>query len=144
LRFFLLMTTSLMMFAGCSSETSETNWEPSPTFEAGNLVLYGVEGKFSITRLAPEGKGFGTGGHYRTLFWGDKDELIKKKYKMIAINKEEETKKLYEWGIDLMPENDETGATAQSGAKFGLDPGIWKIEITVDGEPFTSFVVEAK
>jgi hypothetical protein len=43
--------------------------------------------------------------------------------------------KLYEWEID----------NKQSGAKFVLDHvGLWKIDVLVDDEPYTNFIVEAK
>jgi|GEM_PF-5278157 len=47
----------------------------------------------------------------------------------------DKTVKLYEWDID----------NHRSGAKFGLDKeGLWKIDVTVDDEPYTSFIIEAK
>jgi hypothetical protein len=62
---------------------------------------------------------------------------------MVAVNNEGVNKKLYEWDIRSISGNDKTGAAAESGAKIALNPGIWRIDVTINEEPFTSFVVEA-
>jgi hypothetical protein len=64
------------------------------------------------------------------------EEFNGKGYKMVATHKDIcETVELYEWEID----------NKQSGAKFVLDKeGLWKIDVSVDDEPYTSFIVEAK
>jgi hypothetical protein len=54
-RYSFLIVVCWMMIAGCTNESNVDGWEPSPTFKAGDLVLYGTEGKFGIVRLAPEG-----------------------------------------------------------------------------------------
>ncbi|MGM0840364.1 MAG: hypothetical protein ACQEWE_06555 [Bacillota bacterium] len=55
---------------------------------------------------------------------------------MVATHKEtDETIHLYEWGIE----------NHRSGAKFALGrEGLWKIDVTVDEEELTSFVVKVE
>ena len=55
---------------------------------------------------------------------------------MMATHKDSnETVNLYENEIQNM----------QSDAKFGLNKGgLWKIDVLIDGDEFTSFIVEAR
>lgn len=128
-----------LLLSGCV-EAKTINWEPNPTFIDDNMTLHGTEGKFGIIKA--NGEGFepefpvGEGRLYHVYFFDSAKDFNGKKYKMMATHKDSgETVKLYEWDIE----------NKQSGAKFGLDKtGLWKIDVSVDDEQYTSFVVEAK
>jgi hypothetical protein len=129
-----------LLLSGCV-EDKTVNWEPSPTFIADNMTFHGTEEKFGIIKA--NGEGFepefpvvGQGRLYHVYFLDSAKDFNGKKYKMMATHKDTgETVKLYEWDIE----------NKQSGAKFGLDKtGLWKIDVSVDDEQYTSFIVEAK
>lgn len=134
----LLVVVGLLL-SGCV-EDKTVNWEPSPTFMADNMTLHGTEGKFGIIKA--NGEGFepefpvGEGRLYHVYFLDSPKDFKGKKYKMMATHKDTgEIVELYELDIEKK----------LSGAKFFLDKtGLWKIDVSVDDEQYTSFIVEAK
>ncbi len=128
-----------LLLSGCIEEEKTVSWELSPPFNAENLTLHGIEGKFGIIKV--NGEGFepefpvDQGRLYHVLFLDSSKDFNGKKYKMIALHQDaDESIKLYE---DTIESN-------KSGAKFFLDKkGLWKIDVFIDDEHYTSFIVEA-
>jgi hypothetical protein len=136
----LLVVLFMAFLSGCSPQEEEIVWKESDQFEHDDMKLYGTEGKFGIVKL--NGKAgepafpVGEGRHYGVYFLENSTDHNAKKYRMSATHKDsKEPVKLYEWGI----------GNNESGAKFFLDKeGLWKIDVTVDGDPLTSFIVRAE
>jgi hypothetical protein len=128
-----------IFLSGCA-DNDTTNWKVSSTFTDGNMKLYGTEGKFGIIKANGESGEpefpVGKGRLYNIYFLKSAEDFKGKRYKMVATHKDSgETVDLYEWEIE----------NNQSGAKFVLDKeGLWKINVSVDGKPYTSFIVESK
>lgn len=125
-------------------ESPGGGWVVSPAFQAGKHVLYGNEGRFGMIRRNGPGDDLfraNRGGLYQLFFWGDEKEL-QGKYRLMATHKETgERRQLYEWPIQ--PGGSETGSTAQSGGKFGLNrPGLWALEVYVNDKLFDRIVVD--
>ncbi|EDL66405.1 hypothetical protein [Bacillus sp. SG-1] len=139
-KFKFLLVLILFSLSACSSNNEEIVWQESEPFIKDNLTLYGTEGEFGITKVNGEEDEpafpVGQGRHYYVYLLDDSADFNGKKYTMTATHKEtDETVQLYEWGID----------NNQSGAKFALDKeGLWKIDVSVDDEHLTSFVVRAE
>lgn len=127
-----------LMLSGCVDD--ETDWVTSSTFITNNLTLHGSEGKFGIVKANGESDEpefpVGKGRLYHVYFLDSAETFSGKKYKMLATHQNsEEHVDLYEAIIE----------NNQSGAKFLLEKsGLWKIDVLVNDEQFTSFIVEAK
>ncbi|PLS16511.1 hypothetical protein CVD28_15610 [Bacillus sp. M6-12] len=127
--------------------TQQTDLNES--FKINGETFYGIKNKFAIRKMNgsndPEFPAGSRGGHYVTYFWGEKDALIGKKYKMIATHEVTgESAQLYEWEI-ASNMNPLINADAQSGAKFGFDKeGRYRIDVTVSQQKFASFTVHAE
>ncbi len=131
---------SSLLLVGCS-EDNTMEWKQTPAFISDDMDLHGTKGKFGIRKVngevvEPEFPVVGQGRLYQLYFLDSAKDFNGKTYKMLATHKDsEETIELYEDNI----------VNNQSGAKFGLDKtGLWKIDILVENERFTSFVIEAK
>lgn len=129
----------VLLLTACAS-SDETYWGLSATFTHDNNTLFGTKEKFGIIKTNGESNEpefpVGQGRQYRVYFLDDIKDLNGKKYKMMATHKDSnETVNLYENEIQNM----------QSDAKFGLNKGgLWKIDVLIDGDEFTSFIVEAR
>ena len=125
---------------GFTDDEPVANWELSPTFTYENMTLHGVEGEFGILKVNGESDEpefpVSEGRLYHIYFLGSDEDFNGERYKMEATHKDTgETVELYEWGV----------GNRQSGAKFVLDKeGNWRIDVSVDNEPYASFIVEAK
>ncbi|MDW0114121.1 hypothetical protein QT711_13065 [Sporosarcina saromensis] len=134
-----LFIVTWLVLVGCTNDDA-AKWEVSPTFTVDDKTFYGTEGKFGMIKANGEvdESAFpaGKGRLYEVHFLDSDKSYDGEKYKMVATHKESgETVKLYEWDI----------VDKQSGAKFALDEaGLWNIEVEIDGEPLTSFVVKAE
>lgn len=131
--FFLLV----IVLAGCASNVTkqeEANWQVSPTFTKDDQVLYGTEGKFGMINIncgsdpvfpAEEGR------LYRAYFLENVEGYSK--YQITATHKQSgRTEKLLDMDIAEVSE-----------FKFGVnEAGRWKMDVTIDGEPYTDFVLE--
>jgi hypothetical protein len=133
------MILVVLLLTACAS-SDETYWGLSATFTHDNNTLFGTKGKFGIIKTNGESNEpefpVGQGRQYHVYFLDDIKDLNGKKYKMMATHKDsDKTVNLYENEIQNM----------QSGAKFGLNKGgLWKIDVLIDGDEFTSFIVEAR
>lgn len=133
---FLIGLSIAICLSGCSEEEGDI----SAPFEYEGLSMYGTEGKFGIVKVNGESSAppfpVGEGRHYEVYFLDESADYTGKTYTMTATHKEtEETIYLYEAGI----------GNYKSGAKFVLGrEGLWRIDVSVDEEPLTSFVVEVK
>ncbi|MBT2644332.1 hypothetical protein J7I80_18980 [Bacillus sp. ISL-41] len=129
----------VLLLTACAS-SDETYWGLSATFTHDNNTLFGTKEKFGVIKTNGESNEpefpVGQGRQYRVYFLDDIKDLNGKKYKMMATHKDSnETVNLYENEIQNM----------QSDAKFGLNKGgLWKIDVLIDGDEFTSFIVEAR
>ncbi|MFG6113945.1 hypothetical protein ACGTN9_02060 [Halobacillus sp. MO56] len=141
----------LLLLIACSSEAEQKEvWSKDETFEVEDRTYYGKEGKFAIVKENGESDeaAFPAGPQgrlYSVFFWGDPEELIGKEYTLIATHEEaDESIELYKKAISGNSFED-ISADAASGAKFGLDkPGLWLMEVLVEGEDFASFIIEAE
>jgi len=142
MRISLLLLALVLLLFGCTEDknANDRDWKLSPAFNVDNLSLSGTEGKFGIIKANGESDEpefpVGEGRKYHVYFLDSAKDFNGKKYKMNATHKDTgDAVKLYEWNIE----------NKQSGAKFVLDKtGLWKIDVTIDEKPYTSFVVEAK
>jgi hypothetical protein len=130
----------VIVLSGCSEEKEAAPWKVSDPFEHDGMTMHGTKGKFGVIKVNGESDEpafpVGEGRHYELHFLGDSSGLNGKTYNMTATHKDsEESVFLYESVID----------NNRSGAKFVLESeGLWKIDVSVDEEPLTSFVVEAE
>ncbi|UYZ24057.1 hypothetical protein [Mesobacillus jeotgali] len=134
-----LLVLVLFILNACTNR-DEPYWGLSTTFTNDGKTLFGIEDQFGMMKLngetdEPEFPA-GKGRYYKLYFLDSNKDLTGKQYKMIGTHKDSgETKELYQQEIMGM----------QSEAKFGLDQnGLWKIDILIDDEEYSSFVVEAK
>jgi len=149
LRYLIILLSMLVFITGCSAEKTDTNvqeWTVSPSFEAGNITLYGNQGRLGIIRQNGDGNDLfnvGAGRLYGLYFWGNSDQF-KGKYKLVGVHKEtEDNVQLYEW--DIQTGQNPAEADAFSGGKFGLDKaGLWRLDVYVGDELFDSIVVDVK
>lgn len=127
-----------IFLSGCSESEKTTTWNASESFTQENLTLYGTKGKFGIIKVNGEANEpefpVGQGRRYDVYFFDKSKEINGKKYKLSAIHKDsKEAIQLYEWDIE----------NKKSGAKFFLDKeGLWKFNVSIDDEPYTSFIIE--
>jgi hypothetical protein len=134
-----LLVAAGFLLLGCTDSGPE-NWNESPTYTFEDKILYGTEGKFGIMKLNGESDEpefpLNEGRHYQVYFFEPTEDFNGDQYRMTATHEEEDKAvELYEWPID----------DKQSGAKFVLDKkGLWKIDVTVDDEPYTSFIVKVE
>ncbi|WP_394189125.1 hypothetical protein [Paenisporosarcina quisquiliarum] len=135
-----ILFLSSFLLVGCS-EDNTIDWKPTPAFIADDMDLHGTKGEFGIRKVngevvEPEFPVVDQGRLYQLYFLDSTKDFNGKTYKMLATHKDsEETIELYEDSIE----------NNQSGAKFVLEKtGLWKIDILVDNELYTSFVIEAK
>ncbi|TFB22060.1 hypothetical protein E3U55_07095 [Filobacillus milosensis] len=143
----------LLIVVACDSQSTESNNHTDSSFEVNNQTLHGEEGKFGIIKVngeenEPEFIAGTVGRLYYLYFWGNEDGMIGKEYRMEATHQETgETKILYEDMIQRPFSETNIDADAASGAKFAFnteDAGWWTIDIFIDDEPFSSFMIEAK
>ncbi|WP_070119548.1 hypothetical protein [Bacillus marinisedimentorum] len=120
---------------------SVIDWEKESVFTHHEMKLHGTETKFGIKKVngkdgEPAFPAGSTGREYNVYFLDRSKNFNGKKYEMTATHtKTGKTVKLYEWDIN----------NNRSVAKFSLDnTGIWKIDVTVDRAPYTSFIVKAE
>jgi hypothetical protein len=144
--FLILSIFTLLFLLGCESDDRSTDWKVSPTFKAGDVTLYGNEGRFGMIKMSGNNDEFfveGKGGLYHIYFWGETQKLHGK-YKLVATHKETEDEViLYEWPIQT-GKND-ANADAHSGGKFGLKKsGLWRLDVFVNEVHFDSMVVDVK
>ncbi|XXM73126.1 hypothetical protein ACQ0QQ_04290 [Lysinibacillus sphaericus] len=135
---FLICIFAAVSLSGCTEKSDEIAMSDSKTVK--KEPMYGTEGKFEIVKVngSSDEPPFpvGEGRHYEVYFLGDSTDFNGKKYSMTATHEEtEENFDLYEAVIN----------NNRSGAKFALErAGVWKVEVAVDDEPFTSFNIEAE
>ncbi|MBT2640391.1 MULTISPECIES: hypothetical protein [unclassified Bacillus (in: firmicutes)] len=134
-----LLILVLLILNACSN-SDEPYWGLSATFTKDGKHLSGTEDQFGMTKMngetdEPEFPA-GKGRHYKLYFLDNSKDLTGKKYKMIGTHKDSgKSRELYQQEIMSM----------QSEAKFGFDEkGLWKIDIFIDDEEYSSFVVEAR
>ncbi|WP_028784214.1 hypothetical protein [Thalassobacillus devorans] len=141
----------LLFFLACSSEAGQKEvWSKDETFEVDGRTYYGKEGKFAIVKengkddesdfpAGPQGR------LYSVYFWGDLEGLVGKSYTLTATHENaDEARELYSKMIGKNT-GDHISADAVSGAKFSLGkPGLWLMEVSVEGENFASFIIEAE
>lgn len=132
-KFIFSMFLVLIFLAGCANNNEASDWKESPTFTKENQVLYGTEGKFGMINInGPDKPVFPAeqGRLYRIYFLEDVKGYSK--YKITATHQDTgDSEKL----IDT-----EIGEETEAKLGFG-ESGFWKIDVTIDGEPYTDFVV---
>ncbi|MBW7458255.1 hypothetical protein ACFOLF_34435 [Paenibacillus sepulcri] len=135
----------MILITACSASNYDREWEPSGTFEAGGLTMYGKENRLGFV---PRGNSvISKGGHFTIYFWG-KPEEIADTFKLMGVHqKTGAIETLYsDWEV-TRTEN-KVGADAQGGVKFNLDQdgtkkGKWRLEVYMGDTYFDSIVVEA-
>ena len=134
-----LLILVLFILSACTN-SDEPYWGLSATFTNEGKTLFGTEDQFGMMKLNGESDEpkfpAGKGRQYKLYFLDNSKDLTGKKYMMIGTHKDSgEIMELYQQEIMSM----------QSEAKFGLDQkGLWKIDILIDDEEYSSFVVEAR
>jgi hypothetical protein len=147
-KIFLLSLLMLSVFLnGCNSRNKAED-QASPTFISGVYTLYGTEGKIGI--LAPGGFKANVSNKYMWHFWGTKEELSQKQFKVEAIDLKTgeihqalQIEKMSVWeysGIGVGPLNG-ADASVPTNMKF-LSSGNWKLNAYLGGHFFGSVVVE--
>jgi hypothetical protein len=136
---------------GCSFK-KKVDVQASPTFKSGNYILQGVEGRIGI--LATGGFKSKSPNKYMWHFWGTKEELARKPFKVEAIDLKTGEKhqvllegmgtpnKKYVWEYDsLGGPNNGADAHVPSGLEFPHS-GKWSLDAYLGGELFGSLVVD--
>jgi hypothetical protein len=147
-----LIILSIFITNGCSSE-KKVDIQTSPTFKSGNYILQGVEGRIGI--LGPGGFKANSGNKYMWHFWGTKEELSRRPFKVEAIDLKTGEKhqvlltemgtpnKKLVWAYDSGLGGPNNGADAHLPSGLELpNPGRWKLDVYLGGELFGSVVVD--
>ncbi|AXI00930.1 hypothetical protein DV702_15160 [Sporosarcina sp. PTS2304] len=130
--FFIILV--LLFLVGCAPDNEADDWKVSPTFTKESQVLYGTEGKFGMINInGPDQPVFPAeqGRLYRMYFLEDVNEYST--FKIIATHQNT--------GASEQLIDTEIGEETEAKLGFG-ESGLWKMDVTVDGEPYTDFVVE--
>jgi hypothetical protein len=141
-----------IILLGC---TSKEIVEPSPFFRSENITLQGKEGKIGI--LNNSSFTAGKGNKYMWHFWGTKEELSQKPFKVVAIDlkTEKEYPVLVEgagtvneklvWEYEGGPSGPVNGADAHIPSYMELPTkGLWELNAYLDDEFFGSIIVSVK
>lgn len=150
--FLLSLLILIILLIGCKSEKKVED-QASPTFTSGVYTFYGIEGKIGI--LAPGGFKAKVGNKYMWHFWGTKEELSQKPFRVEAINLKTgqkhqallenlgtpDEKHVWEYNGLLGGPNNGANAHMPSGMELPSS-GKWKFDAYLGGELFGSVVVE--
>ena len=140
--FLVILFVLCALLIGCTKKDT-TDWTQSPTFTYENITMYGTEGKIGIVRVngKPDEPGVldfpATQGRlYEIYFFEQLNDMLGKDFKMEAsLQDSDETVQLVKsvfWG-------------SKTRAKFGFgQEGLWKITVTIDDKPYTSFIIQAE
>lgn len=161
----LLMT----VLVGCTEETSSKDkWDVSPTFEVpvnfgdgsqGEYIFIGEEEKLGILLgSGKEGEAEAQpiiaeqGNKYMWRFVGEKEQYGK--LKVVGKNEKGEehkilvnnagtssSEKVWEYPEVMISPNDVDGSLVPSFLEFPT-PGLWKLIVYIDNQPFGEFVVD--
>lgn len=127
-----------LFLTGCMDNNDSASWKATPTFTEDGTTLYGIDGKFGVSKVngeTDEPEFPATQGRLYDIHFLE-NELNGENYKITATHQDT-------GNIVTLTEQEMYGKYGQ--AKFGFDEsGLWKIDVTVDDEPYTDFIVEAK
>lgn len=130
----IIIMFAFLLLIGCSE-----SWQADPTFTFDNRQVFGKEGIFAIEKSnginAEPAFPVGSGGRLYHLYFLDED-FSGQRFKLTATQENsEEIITFYKWNIE----------NNQSGTKFGFEQeGLWKIQVLVDDNFYTEFIIEAK
>ena len=138
----ILFFLCLLSIFGCTGEDKDTNkdnWKESPTFIHDGKTMYGVEGKVGIVKENGEEKEpffpATQGRLYNISFFEDAKEFYGKEAKITATNQNT--------GDTVELAKIRVSSTMSSKLSFNKE-GLWKVDITIEDKPFTSFVIKAE
>lgn len=124
------------------------DWQETPTFSVAvttsdgkkvDYVMRGEEGRFGFIDSPFIA---GQSNKYMWHFWGNANELVGKTLKVTGVSQSASTK------VDVLT-TDLSGpnntATAHVPSTMSLPtPGLWRLDVTVDGRPIGSVVVRVQ
>ncbi|MEI3605310.1 hypothetical protein SPD48_06355 [Pseudogracilibacillus sp. SE30717A] len=126
---------SMIIITGCAEK--EEHWRKSPLISFNDVVYYGTDQIFGMTKMngdmnEPDFQK-GQARLYHITFFDHTEENVGKTYKLTAFH--EETGKT----VDLSQDE----IQGENAAKVKFDKsGFWKIEVFIDEELYTSFIVD--
>jgi hypothetical protein len=132
----LMLITTVTL--GCKKQDLDV--QASPTFKSGVYTLQGIEGRIGI--LAPGGFIANKPNKYMWHFWGTKEELSQKPFRVEAIDLKtgDKHQALQIESIGVSPLNG-ADASIPSNMEFPSS-GKWKLDAYLGGRLFGSVVVE--
>jgi hypothetical protein len=150
--FSLIVIFCFLIVIGC--ESTQEVYNPSPSFMSGDLKMVGIEGNLAI--LDP----YIIAGQTPKVmwhFWGTKEELGQKPFRVEAINLKTKKKvkalvlipdnntKEMVWEYDVSPGGPNNGADANIPSNISLPTsGLWKLDAYLGGKLKGSIIVDVK
>ncbi len=130
-----LIFLSFLLIVGCSEK--EEHWRKSPLISIDDLVYYGSDQVFGMTKMngnldEPDFQK-GQARLYQITFFDHTEQYVGKTYKLTGFHEETgETVDLYQDEIQ-----------GENAAKIKFDKtGFWKIEVLIDNELYTNFIID--
>ncbi|MBO1003656.1 hypothetical protein ACFSKI_12655 [Pseudogracilibacillus auburnensis] len=125
----------ILFIFGCNGQ--DKNWRQNGSVSVADVDYIGAEASFGITKINgdPNEPHFlkDQGRLYQLSFFDHTDQLVGKTYTLIATH--EDTGKIVELYKDEIQ--------GENAAKIGFDErGFWTIDVMIDEEVYTSFVIE--
>jgi hypothetical protein len=150
----LFLLLFVILLSGCRPE-NKVAIQASPTFKSGVYTFYGLEGNIGL--LAPGGFIANKANKYMWHFWGTKEELAQKPFRVEAINLKTNKKVK---ALALIPDNNtlemvweyagslggpNNGADAHLPSSLKLPTsGLWQLDAYLGGKLKGSIVVDVK
>ncbi|WP_404427019.1 hypothetical protein LG296_12835 [Ureibacillus chungkukjangi] len=141
IRFIGIMCIVCVLFlVGCKADdTDEDSWKESPTFYIDDKKMYGVKGEIGLERLNGE---------------ENEPDFPATQGRLYNIHFFDASKEFYGEQAVITATHQNTGKTIElynlitssiASAKFGFeDEGLWKISVSINEEPYTSFIIRAE
>jgi hypothetical protein len=152
--FIISLLMLIILLSGCKAER-KAEVQASPTFKSGVYTLQGIEGKMGI--LANGGFKVKQANKYMWHFWGTKEELSQKPFRVEAINLKTGKKqkvlldgmgtpnKEFVWEYPSIGVGPHNGADASVPSGMELpSTGKWQLDAYLGGKFFGSVVIEVR
>jgi hypothetical protein len=151
-RTFLIFICCFIFIIGC--ESTKEVFNPSPEFMSGVQKMVGIEGNIGI--LGPDFIA-DKGNKYMWHFWGTKEELDQKPFRVEAINlktnekvkalvivQDNNTQEMV-WEYDTLPGGPNNGADAHIPSNLKLSTsGLWRLDAYLGGNLKGSIIIDVK
>lgn len=142
--FFIVILIVALSLTGCNERTSDYALSPSFDLDMGSnqaIEVTGIEGKIAISYTKP----FQADTPYDVLwlFWNNQNKIEGKKMEVMGFKKDSTLTSQI-----LVVENlggTHLGANAHHKTKMIIpEPGIWRLQVKIEGQDFWDIVLEVK